>query len=553
MHVRRHVAVGLSLVLNTALVSWSAALLNAAPPASDFPYIAYVAEPDSYVRSGPGRDHYPTGQLPAGYAVEVHRHDGNSWCAIRPPEGSFSLAPVQQMQLVDQQTGTITGDGIVARVGSLLGDQRNAVQVMLERGESVAILEPPSPTSPWVRIAPPAGEFRWIAARRLSRTPPTEMKPLFPGSGGWQSPGTAAAASSIGRISPPEPSDDPAQTSGDQFAHLLTAPAQAASSAPSYAAVSPRNAAAPWTPQPAIVEPAPASAITASYNAHDIQVIAGSPAAVMQAQYQQPVPSTAPAGAIAAPPLMSTPAPTAMPDASAGIATGTTAGQPRVRFEGLSAPNSGPLDSRVAEMQVRLSQIVVGAPASWQFGGLRGEAAALLAQEQSPAVRDQLRDLMERIATFETVQSRYRGGSGAALAAASTPAGAASPGGAAANALATTDASEILNRVRNDLGRGADNGVTPTPGATPSATEALYDAVGTLKPVVSKRSGAPQFALIDDHGDVVTFVTSSPDVNLQAFVGKRIGVRGSRGFMPEYRRAHVTASRVTPLEQTMIK
>jgi hypothetical protein len=51
----------------------------------------------------------------------------------------------------------------------------------------------------------------------------------------------------------------------------------------------------------------------------------------------------------------------------------------------------------------------------------------------------------------------------------------------------------------------------------------------------------------------VTFVTSSPDVNLQSYVGKRIGVRGSRGFMPEYRRAHVTASRVTPLEQTMIK
>ena len=52
---------------------------------------------------------------------------------------------------------------------------------------------------------------------------------------------------------------------------------------------------------------------------------------------------------------------------------------------------------------------------------------------------------------------------------------------------------------------------------------------------------------------MVTFVTASPDVNLQAYVGQRIGVRGSRGFMPEYRRAHVTASRVTPLEERLVK
>jgi hypothetical protein len=551
MQVRRPVALGLPALIVGALVSQFAAPLYAAPPASDFPYIAYVVEPDSYVRSGPGREHYPTGQLPAGYAVEVHRHDGNGWCAIRPPEGSFSLAPVQQMQIVDQQTGTITGDGIVARVGSLLGGQASAVQVMLERGEAVAILQPPSPTSPWVRIAPPAGEFRWIAARRLSRTPPTEMKPLMAGNGGWQSPGAAAAASSIGRIGAPEPSDDPTQSSGDQFAHLLTGPAVAATSAPSYATAPQQGAAVSWTPQPAIVESAPASAITASYNANDIQVIAGSPAALTQAQYQQPVATTPTAGALTAPPLVSNSGPTPAPEASAVL----SAGQPRVRFEGLSAPDAGPLDPRVTEMQIRLSQIVVGAPTAWQLGGLREEAAALLAQEQSPAAREQLRDLLDRIATFETIHLRYRGASGAAaLAGATTPGGTASPAGAAAStALATTDASEVLARVRNDLGRGADNGVTPTPGAAPAATEALYDAVGTLKPVVSKRSGAPQFALIDDHGDVVTFVTSSPDVNLQSYVGKRIGVRGSRGFMPEYRRAHVTASRVTPLEQTMIK
>jgi hypothetical protein len=123
-----------------------------------------------------------------------------------------------------------------------------------------------------------------------------------------------------------------------------------------------------------------------------------------------------------------------------------------------------------------------------------------------------------------------------------------------------------MARIRSDL--GPDAAITPTPGVQPPqtpgtgsfaigmdkpATQALYDAVGTLKPVVSRREHAPRYALVDDHGDVVTFVTASADMNLQPYVGKRIGVRGSRGFMPEYRRAHVTASRVTPLEEKLVR
>ena len=55
-----------------------------------FPYKAYIAANDSYVRSGPGESYYPTGKLNAGAQVEVYRHDPGGWYAIRPPEGSFS-------------------------------------------------------------------------------------------------------------------------------------------------------------------------------------------------------------------------------------------------------------------------------------------------------------------------------------------------------------------------------------------------------------------------------------------------------------------------------
>jgi len=82
-----------------------------------------------------------------------------------------------------------------------------------------------------------------------------------------------------------------------------------------------------------------------------------------------------------------------------------------------------------------------------------------------------------------------------------------------------------------------------------TADRPLYDAVGLLKPVASKRANAPQYALVDDKGEVVSFVTPTPDLNLKPYLGRRIGVHGKRGFMSEYRRAHVTAERVSPIAE----
>lgn len=533
-----YAAVALSAALAVMLTMSRTSL---AADGDEFPFIAYVVEGETNVRSGPGRGHYATAQLAAGHAVEVYRHDGAGWCAVRPPEGSFSLVPIQQLRVIDQRTAVIEGDAVPSRVGSLVAEKQNAVQVMLDRGEAVGLAEPPSPTSPLVRIAPPAGEFRWVAASRLSRVPPTEAMAGATAGAGWQSPTTTPNGPVVAaaRIATPEPRDGE-PTLGDSFAHL-----RRASTAPLGAAeIAAASANPAWLPNAA-----GSAARTVEHAAaadDDMQIVAGSPAAVRQVQHLEATATPPPAGAAAAhgaaPPLL-------------GGQPSARTGPPRIRFEGLSAVGAS-LDPRVAEMQVRLSQIVVGPPMSWQFTSLREEAAALLAQDESPERREQWRDLLDRIATFETVQARYQNLSPAMqLAGAAPPAGAAAAS-ASVNTLDTGGNSDVLARVRSDL--AGDNGITPTPGgpAPPgaqAATEALYDAVGTLKPVVSRRQNAPQFALIDDHGDVVTFVTASPDVSLQAYVGQRIGVRGTRGFMPEYRRAHVTASRVTALEDRLVK
>jgi hypothetical protein len=557
--------------------AWFVRTASAAPPvgaSGEFPYVAYVIEPDTYIRSGPGNQHYATGQLAAGYAVEVYRHDAEGWCAIRPPEASFSLVGAHQLKIIDAHTAEVASDGVVARVGSSLGEQRTAVQVMLQRGERLQVLEAAAPGNPWVKIAPPRGEFRWIAARRLSRLPPVESPPAI-GGNGWQSRGLgspvaeSAEAPSDGRVTAwpaSGPVTTPSAENGGTFTHLQ--PTSLGGSTTSAEIKPITDAKLPWQPS---ALPHAGQATAAPNGGEPIEIVAGSPADVRRTQYEEPIASASAASA-------------GTPSNETTIAAGGPAesAAPRIRFRG----QGGPLDERVAEIETRLSQIVVQPPESWQLAPIRTEAATRLAQEESPEVREQLRDLLDRVATFESVQAKYRTPNGqpspvvvAALAPAAAAQAASQPmvvaGTAAGQPAAvsgtlpatseglTSNSSNVLARVRSDL--GFDDGITPTPGGPTAAapmvaaaeakpaTEALYDAVGTLKPVVSRRAQAPQFALVDDHGDVVTFVTASADVNLQSFVGQRIGVRGSRGFMPEYRRAHVTASRVTQLEQRLVK
>jgi hypothetical protein len=172
--------------------------------------------------------------------------------------------------------------------------------------------------------------------------------------------------------------------------------------------------------------------------------------------------------------------------------------------------------------------------ASWSIESLERTAEQLLSRADTVADREAVKATLAKIDRFAALQRRSAGMNGP-LVANSPFVSIAAP---AANAAAT--------------GQQVIQGQVVTPmadGATPSP----YDAVGVLRPVVSSRPGAPQFALVDDQGQVVTFVTASPDVNLQPYLGRRIGVAGSRGYIPEFRRPHVTAGRVTPLNERMLR
>jgi hypothetical protein len=66
--------------------------------------------------------------------------------------------------------------------------------------------------------------------------------------------------------------------------------------------------------------------------------------------------------------------------------------------------------------------------------------------------------------------------------------------------------------------------------------------------VISRSQSAPQYALVDPTGTVVSFVTAAPGVDLKPFEGQRIAIQGARRYVPQLQRAHVMAYRVTSLE-----
>ena len=471
--------------------------------ATQFPYVAYVTGEQTYVRSGPGQRYYPTSQIAEGYAVEVYRHDANGWCAIRPPKGSFSWVPSHHTLPITGDVVEIIADQVVAHVGSTLSPDRNAVQVLLPKGERLQRLPATESDDPrWVRVTAPAGEFRWIAASKLSLQPPLETQPLpKTNESGWtkqseRSADTSNEPNAFHHLNAPYHRNKGAATdqTGLPFASPSITPSQ--------------------TPEP-----------PQTTNSNDIKIVAGSPAELQLAQFQSKPSELAPPALLNSENL-----------------------PPRVSFGGSTTVVRA---ESVEELELRLSQAVVKTPQQWQLAPLEAEASRLLQETKSPAVRAQLRELAQRITRFQQVQQRYTNPPPVVVAAKNEPTSETAsetmpepnPDLPVVESYELTGSvSTIRERVQKDFSANSE---------TPNADKPLYDATGLLKPVVSKRKNAPEYALINPQGKVVSFVTPTSDLDLKPYIGQQVGVHGTRGFMPEYRRTHVTAGRITPIKATV--
>lgn len=132
-----------------------------------------TAEHATAVYASPSSQSYQVGKLPAKSKVEVYFRTNDGFCAIRPPQGSFSWINSRFVELETSTSGHIlspSGKAIPSRVGGVSPAVSSAVQVGLKDKQSVKVLGEISleDGSVWYKIAPPPGEFRWIPEDALS-------------------------------------------------------------------------------------------------------------------------------------------------------------------------------------------------------------------------------------------------------------------------------------------------------------------------------------------------------------------------------------------------
>jgi len=460
-----------------------------------FPYTARVSGTNVRVRSGPGKNYYVTQELQYGDEVEIYRHDPGGWYAVRPPERSYSWVSARYLQLREDGTGTITGDRVVARVGSLLNQARDVIQVRLERGEQVQVLETQrladgATAETWHKIAPPPGEFRWIYGKYVQ----TELPPSLSVSSG----GGNLLVEKIEEAASRRQAGPPEELQTDE-AGLLS--------------VYSRAAPAPTADDRiAIDDDRPVRlAGSAQVETEAIGIVAEN-----EAEQTEPAEGWS---------SVSPTSDAAIRPEPARISIQNSADQ---STSSVTPPGSREVEvgsvehrQRAGELDLLLSSIVAEDPSRWDFTQLRSEAEALLTAGETAIERGRARLLLKKIDRFDDIRRRY----------------------GAVRQLA--DETQTRDRQLDTI---AATRVDPLDDA-----QRRYDGRGRLTRVVSRRIGAPRYALLSRTGEVLSYVTPAPGVNLRPFVGQEVGVTGSRGYMTEYERQHVTAQRITVLHRPLVR
>ncbi len=463
-----------------------------------FPATVRVIADHTYLRAGPGDDFYPTERLVAGTAVEVWAVDSSGYVALRPVVGSFSWLRACDVDAVsvigDPPTGQAPGrgvgvivtDGAVSRVGSQLNDLRHVAQVSLEAGERVQVIDEVRIAAGrhaglWVRIEPPAGEFRWAWLGDLE-TPPGVVPPA---------PAVAATA---------DTSDGNAASIGEAMAAIKDASV------------------------------AVAQAFETPTADTQLAEKSGGPTSDTQRATDRGAPLGA-TGAPLAPPQQLGFIPSARRLFAGWLPRGTSVFDPATPVTPVAVTGGAAVSGdELADIDLALSLAVTGPAEVWNLAPVRERLRQAAARTATDIDRTRVEAIDARISRFETIQSRHR-----TLAAAPPPA--ADPSlqlGGMWSSLSAIGGRPIRPGVMPG-GASADGQPTWTP---PDMTETS----GRLATVVSRRPDAPRWAVVDQSNNVIAFITPQAGVNLAPLVGQDVAVRGARGYMPEYKRPYVVAS-----------
>jgi hypothetical protein len=475
--------------------------------AGEFPFTGYVGVDRAEVASGPGRRFYTTDRLPRGTEVQVFREDEAGWLAIRPPEGSFSWVPADQVQIAE---GESIGKVLVATpcwIGTKIervGEHRSLVS--LKAGELVQVLDRRTVTGDtgheqsWLKIAPPAGEFRYIHGRDISREP----APIAVAQAPIDSPSESSLT--------PASSEDPTQAEDEpeQFR-----PSGGAIALDDISAIKDRLQAArqglrelAQDDGDTTVEQAQFRSEVGQAGDRPISPDGFVPRKRRSSEQLQPQPVPSSNLTRASQPAFSRPKldpvrPQGSDASRQGATTSTSLNSQAISTEEVTR--------QLEQLDLDLSLMLAQDRSTWDLAGLRRRAEELVERGARPTDRGTARLLLDKIKQFE-------------------------------DSFDVADFGPVAPvRTEPIVAAAAPAGASPA--------DPRYDGQGWLKPVISRSKPAAPFALVDADGKPLFFITPTPGLNLSRYVNKQIGVYGRRGYMEQLKTPHVMAERVIDLER----
>ncbi len=544
-----------------------------------FPYTATVSG-EAAIHSGPGDQFYETDRLGAGSEVEVWRHDGDGWCAIRPPASSFSWVAAEHLEIAENPgIGRVINVPVKTRVGSRFSDDRDVEYISLRRGEVVELmgttkeLDEVGNEIRWFKIAPPSGEFRWVHESQIARlkkrhdAAPKSLEPV----------------SDTVALAVPPPAEVVVGTS--QIRTFDLARKEPRTGADSATAASEKVNAVPSSTTMATHQPRRDSAFvevggstgplrTVSYNATDREPAATRAAAAGTATAQPQAKANA--------------VDKAKQDSNGphiNAVTWEAVGRPD---DVLSAPEPRSFEESYDALNLMLSQAVLGDIQQWELSPVQTQAERLLSIAESLDEQDMANSLLSKVGEFASLQQRT-----AELAGRPRGDSVESFAGQRSSARELTSHEQRLarsaaidDRIRqvqaivdvdsaaikrpSPLGNVQSEAIMPkgpempqiTRTVTPAADgskirlqgkqsldNSVFDASGTLVAVKSRRSDIPQFALTDSTGQITRFVSTPNDANLARYVNRRVGILGEVGYLRKFNKPHVVAEQIVFLQK----
>lgn len=493
-----------SRILHAFLLLFVAASAATVRAGEQFPYTGYINASDVYLRSGPGDNYYPVSKLDRGQAVEIYRHDPGGWYAIRPDEDCFSWVSAEFIEPGEGNLAVVTGDHVVARVGSMFSDTRDVIQVRLDRGEKVEVIEakrfnsgPGAQT--WYKIAPPAGEFRWISGKFIDRELPEDKPRVASPDNNLLLSRHSRRAAAQRRLDEDSEDEEYADDRSDRLAETDEAsdlsddeaddyPVRRAGHRDSTGGRSRGVRLARLDREDLEDDRDP---LQVSYDEEDGE------ASDEEGRWRGPgIP---------------------IERAHGKRAGGSAEGQTGADDAELS------LKDVAAELDLELSAMVAEEPAAWHFAELRRRAETALARAETALDRGRVRRVLRKIENFSELQGRHQ---------------------TVMNVRGQTDR---VNERLSGLDRAARSSTEPYRGA------ARFDGIGRLTQVLSRDPGSPQFALLNPQGQVAYYVSPSPGVNLRRYLNQQVGINGALGYLPEQHAQHVTAQRIVNVDGRLLR